>query len=163
MSNNLRMQRVPRLAARVVATAAALVGLAAAPARADTVASAKLDSVRALPRMVVLAPAAGWPSSLLQGISLTQGQRVRLDSLRAAYAPRIDFGPTTSATGPSQPLSWGARLQLRMQQRNAIRSILTPPQRAIFDANAQRIRDRIQIRVPPRPEGVHRLLRFGLG
>jgi Spy/CpxP family protein refolding chaperone len=165
MSNTLNLKRARLRAVRAAAVAAALLAAAVAPARASSlvVGKVKRDSLRSLPAMVVLAPAAGWPSTLLQGINLSQAQRVRLDSIRSAYAPRIDFGGSTSTFGTAQPLSWGARLQLRMEQRNAIRSVLTPQQRVVFDANAQRIRDRIQLKVPPQPTGIHKYLRFGLG
>jgi hypothetical protein len=162
MARARKLERASRAAARVVTIAAAVVSLTAGR-RNDHAARATLDPVRNLPAMVVLAPSAGWPSALLQGINLSSLQRARLDSIRTAYAARINFGPPPSSTAPSAPLSWGAMLQLRMEQRNAIRAVLTPPQRAVFDANAQRIRDRIQIRVPPEPHGVRRLLRYGLG
>jgi Spy/CpxP family protein refolding chaperone len=101
-------------------------------------------------------PGSGWPTVLLAGIDLTPVQRARLESIRAAYASRVSFD--ASAPGASQ-VSWGVRLQMRVQQSNAIRSVLTPAQRSIFDANAEHAREALKARIP-KQERPSRFLRF---
>jgi Spy/CpxP family protein refolding chaperone len=104
-------------------------------------------------------PGSGWPTVLLAGIDLSAQQRARLDSIRTAYASRVTFDP--SAPGAAQ-VSWAVRLQMRAAQSNAIRSVLTPAQRQIFDGNAERAREALQARIPQKekPSRLRSILRM---
>ncbi|MDB4951356.1 MAG: hypothetical protein JWM27_4005 [Gemmatimonadetes bacterium] len=160
-------RRALRGAVRSTFAAGAVVLLTAArsaPARPHVPATA-LE----LPAVVAEDPTGtGWPTALLNGIALTPAQRQRLEVIRAAYAGKVSF--EQPAAGDAQTISWAARLQLRLDQRNAIRAVLSPQQRTIFDANAERVRDRVRIRTdevekerPSRFMRLLRMLRFSLG
>jgi hypothetical protein len=84
------------------------------------------------PTAVVVRPGAPVSSGVrdpLRGITLTDSQRTAIDSIRAAFhAQARDLGDPSPAT--AAPLR-----DLIRRQYDAIRAVLTPEQRAIFDRN----------------------------
>jgi Spy/CpxP family protein refolding chaperone len=157
----LHLPSILRTARRAVLAAAALLTLGAGHLSA---APGRYDAVKAFAAGEDT-PGSGWPSVLLAGIDLSPQQKARLDSIRMAYAPRVTFD--THASG-SNEVSWAARLQYRVQQRNAIRLVLTPQQRDVFDANAERARETLRARIPEakqppsRLQRILKMLRFGI-
>lgn len=94
---------------------------------------------------------------LLQGITLTDAQRTRVDSLMTASRARMQAmrgmtqggGSDANPAGPPRPDSAtrAARRQEMEAQRTALRNILTPDQQKTFDANVARMRDMMQQRM----------------
>ena len=70
---------------------------------------------------------------LLNGITLTAQQQTAVDSIQAAYRPRMRA--LFSAGGPPDSSSRAQMMQLRNNQDKDIRAVLTPDQQKIFDKN----------------------------
>ena len=71
---------------------------------------------------------------LFRGITLTTAQRARVDSIEAAYQPRM-----RALFTPGQRPDSATRVrmgELRQAEHRDLRAVLTPDQRRIFDKNA---------------------------
>ncbi len=71
--------------------------------------------------------------ALLNGITLTAPQQASIDSIQAAYRPRMRALFTPGA--PPDSASRAAMATLRTSQDKDIRAVLTPDQQKIFDKN----------------------------
>ena len=77
---------------------------------------------------------------LFEGITLTADQQARIDTVTATYGTRIDSArrEMMAARQSGQPVG-AERMQamraLQVEQRDALRTVLTAEQRARFDAN----------------------------
>lgn len=91
---------------------------------------------------------------LFEGITLTDVQRTKLDSLQAANRARMmERRGQMQPQGDARPDS-AARAQRRQEmmreqesQRTTIRTMLTPDQQKTFDANVARMREQMQQRM----------------
>jgi Spy/CpxP family protein refolding chaperone len=103
---------------------------------------------------------------MFNGIELTQAQREQMQAVHAKYRPQFESiresikpdleaaraarqrGDTAAArTAFERTTSARDRAQaLHEQQRNEIRALLTPEQRTTFDANAQKVKERMEKR-----------------
>ena len=142
------MHRTTSWGARAALAALALAGAAACaskkPASADTPAVVTRD------RGPDRGPG-GRQMALFEGITLTTAQRASIDSIRAAYRDRM--GPPPGDRRPDDGPPPGDRAERRQQmrqmmdeQRAAIRNVLTPEQQRIFDANVEKMRQRMEER-----------------
>ena len=93
---------------------------------------------------------------LMQGITLSDAQRTRVDSLMTASRARMQAmrgmtqgGGSDASPGGPRPDSAtrAARRQEMEAQRTALRNILTPDQQKTFDANVARMREMMQQRM----------------
>ena len=98
---------------------------------------------------------------LFEGITLTDAQRVKFDSLQAANRARMEARRAQmqgQGGGAPDSATRAQRRQEMMQeqesQRTAIRAMLTSDQQKTFDANVARMREQMQQRMGqggPRP------------
>lgn len=109
---------------------------------------------------------------MFRGIELTQAQREQMQAVHAKYRPQFESiresikpdleaaraarqrGDTAAARTAFERTK-SAREQakaLHEQERNEVRAVLTPEQRTTFDANAQRMKERMEKR-GDRPRG----------
>ena len=98
---------------------------------------------------------------LMDGITLTDAQKVKVDSMQAANRARMEArrSQMQSQGGPPDSATRATRRQEMMQeqetQRAAIRAMLTPDQQTRFDANVAHVREQMQQRMgqggPGRP------------
>ncbi|HEY6224488.1 MAG TPA: hypothetical protein VIW26_11935, partial [Gemmatimonadales bacterium] len=82
---------------------------------------------------------------LLQGITLTAGQKSKVDSITARY--RAQMPPFT----PGAPPDSATRAKMRTlfgNQDEEIRALLTPDQQKVWDQNVVEMRNRMQQRAP---------------
>jgi Spy/CpxP family protein refolding chaperone len=82
---------------------------------------------------------------LLQGITLTADQQVKVDSITAKY--RAQMPPFT----PGAPPDSATRAKMRTlfgNQDEEIRALLTPDQQKVWDQNVTEMRNRMQQRAP---------------
>jgi Spy/CpxP family protein refolding chaperone len=110
---------------------------------------------------------------MFRGIELTQAQREQMQVVHAKYRPQFESiresmkpdleaaraarrsGDTAAArTAFERTKSAREKAQaLHEQQRNEVRALLTPEQRTTFDANAQKMKERMEKRGPGRKRG----------
>ncbi|MGQ0712792.1 MAG: Spy/CpxP family protein refolding chaperone [Gemmatimonadaceae bacterium] len=103
---------------------------------------------------------------MFRGIELTQAQRDQMQAIHAKYRPQLETiresmkpdltaarearqrGDTVAARAAfERTAATRERAKaLHEQQRNEIRALLTPEQRTTFDANAQRMKERMEKR-----------------
>ena len=91
----------------------------------------------------------GGMQMLLEGITLTDAQRAKLDSMQTANRARMQA--MRAQGGQGAPMDSAARAQRRQEmeaQRNALRAMLTPDQQKTFDANVARMEQMRQQRAP---------------
>ena len=82
---------------------------------------------------------------LLQGITLTAEQQVKVDSITAKY--RAQLPPFTPGAQPDS----ATRAKMRTlfgNQDEEIRALLTPDQQKVWDQNVTAMRNRMQQRAP---------------
>lgn len=87
---------------------------------------------------------------LLEGISLTDAQRVKFDSLQTANRARMRAMREQMGGQMGGPPDSATRAQRRQEmeaQGDAMRAMLTPDQQKTFDANVARMRERMQQRM----------------
>ena len=65
---------------------------------------------------------------LFEGITLTDAQRKSIDSLQAAFREKAQAAPQEE------------RRNVMMQQRDAVRGLLTDEQKKVYDANVEKMR-----------------------
>lgn len=95
---------------------------------------------------------------LFQGITLSDAQRTRVDSVLAAYAARrrVPGAGGAAMAGPPDTATIAARRQAMQEERASIRSVLTADQQQTFDANVAQLEARMRERMgggagrPPR-------------
>ena len=103
---------------------------------------------------------------IFRGIELTQAQREQVQAVHAKYRPQFesiresikpDLEAARSARQRGDTVAARAAFErtksardkaqaLHEQQRNEIRALLTPEQRTTFDANAEKMKDRLEKR-----------------
>ncbi len=113
---------------------------------------------------------------MFRGIELTQAQREQIQAVHAKYRPQFESiresvkpdleaaraarksGDTAAArTAFERTKSARDRAKaLHEQQRNEIRALLTPEQRTTFDANAQKVKERMERQADKRGDGPRR-------
>jgi Spy/CpxP family protein refolding chaperone len=75
---------------------------------------------------------------LLRGIELTAAQKARIDSIQSRH-DSVRAAVQSSSTSSAETVM---RMMPHMQQqRTAIRSVLTPPQQAVYDSNVTELRE----------------------
>lgn len=133
-----------RITRRGTTLAAAALMAVASAACASTKKPAQEDSQAARPDVAQQGPGGGDRGGrgggpgrmfdrLFEGITLSDAQRAKVDSIRASYRDRMMAARD----------SGGDRSRMRQmmdEQRTAIRAALTPEQQATFDANWERMR-----------------------
>ena len=72
--------------------------------------------------------------ALLAGITLTAQQQAAVDSIQAAYTPRMR-ALFTPGGPPADSASRARMAELRSNQDKDVRAVLTPDQQKIFDKN----------------------------
>jgi Spy/CpxP family protein refolding chaperone len=84
---------------------------------------------------------------LFEGITLTDAQQTKVDSISAKYrAERQKMMPTGMGGGPPDE-SMRAKMTEMMNKQNAeIRAVLTPEQQKTFDANVEKRKQMMQQR-----------------
>jgi Spy/CpxP family protein refolding chaperone len=85
-------------------------------------------------------------TTLLEGITLTDAQKAKIDSISAKY--RAEMPAFTPGTRPDSA-TMARRRELMQQETAEIRSVLTPEQQKVFDENVARMRERMQRRGGP--------------
>jgi len=83
---------------------------------------------------------------LLNGITLTDAQKAKIDSIQKAYQAKM---PAFTPGQMPDSASRAQRMELMRQQDMDIRSVLTTDQQAIWDKNVADL----QARMPRRPPG----------
>ena len=88
---------------------------------------------------------------LLQGITLTDAQRAKFDSMQTANRARMQAmrAQMQQGGGPPDSATRAQRMQEAEAQRSAVRNMLTPDQQKTFDANVARMREQMQQRMGP--------------
>ncbi len=81
---------------------------------------------------------------LLTGITLTDAQKAKVDSIQKAFQGRM---PAFTPGQPPDSAARAQRFELMRQQDMAIRSVLTTEQQAVWDKNVADMRSRM----PRRP------------
>jgi Spy/CpxP family protein refolding chaperone len=82
---------------------------------------------------------------LLQGITLTAPQQVKVDSITAKYRAQM---PAFTPGSPPDSATRGKMRALFGNQDEEIRAVLTPDQRKVWDQNVTEMRNRMQQRSP---------------
>jgi Spy/CpxP family protein refolding chaperone len=90
---------------------------------------------------------------LLRGITLTDGQRRRIDEISARYRAQTDSMRADDTVERREMIR--RMMGVRQRRNDEVRAVLTSEQQAIFDRNVeemrQRMRDRPEGRMGPRP------------
>jgi len=73
-------------------------------------------------------------AALLNGITLTAQQQVRIDSIQAAFRTQL---PAFTPGQPPDSAAMQQRRELMTRQDSTVRAVLTPEQQAIWDRNLQ--------------------------
>jgi periplasmic protein CpxP/Spy len=119
-------------------TAAALIAGSAAVAHAQSAQSATpqgAEQGRRGGRMIEM---------LFKGITLTESQRTRVDSIAAAYRGQMPaFTPGT----PPSDADRAKRRELMQKEQADLRALLTADQQKTFDANVAEMRNNMQRRM----------------
>ena len=75
--------------------------------------------------------------ALMQGITLTDAQKVKVDSIVTAYRAQM---PAFTPGQPPDSAARAKRMEVMQQQTTAIRAVLTPEQQTTFDKNVETMR-----------------------
>ena len=82
---------------------------------------------------------------LFEGITLTDAQQVKVDSIRAKYsAERQKLMPNGMAGGPPDDATRAKMTAMMDKQYAEIRAILTADQQKVFDANVEKRKQMMQ-------------------
>ena len=84
---------------------------------------------------------------LMQGITLTDAQKVSVDSIGQAF--RAQMPPMQQGTPPDSATR-AKRMEVAQKQYAAVRTVLTPEQQKVFDKNLADMRASMRDR--PRPQ-----------
>jgi Spy/CpxP family protein refolding chaperone len=74
----------------------------------------------------------------LRGIELTAAQKARIDSIQSRHDSVRAAVQSSSTSSAETVMRMMPHVQ---QQRTAIRSVLTPPQQAVYDSNVTELRE----------------------
>jgi Spy/CpxP family protein refolding chaperone len=84
----------------------------------------------------------GMGGMILEGITLTDGQKAQQKVIREKYAPQMmKLRKTAETTGT--PVDQAKMAEIRTAQMAELRAILTSDQQVIFDRNAARLKARM--------------------
>ncbi len=84
----------------------------------------------------------GMGGRILEGITLTDAQKVQQKAIREKYAPQLEsLRKTAQVTGT--PMDQNKLREIQSAQIAEIRTILTPEQQVIFDKNVAEMRARM--------------------
>ncbi|MDQ3674613.1 MAG: hypothetical protein M3365_09585 [Gemmatimonadota bacterium] len=84
---------------------------------------------------------AGMGGMILQGITLTEAQKIQQKAIREKYAPQMMQVRRTSQT-TGTPMDQAKLTEIRTAQLSELRAILTAEQQVIFDRNAAEMQAR---------------------
>jgi len=74
---------------------------------------------------------------LMQGITLTDAQKVTVDSIAGSYRSQM---PAFTPGQPPDSAARAKRMEVMGKQQAAIRNVLTPEQQKVFDKNIEDMR-----------------------
>ena len=131
MIRTSRSPRALRVLARAAALTAAVVALTAASA---ATASAQGGGQGGQGRGVQ-------QSMLWEGITLTDAQKTKVDSVGAAFREKMMALPRPAEGQRPDSAMMATRRKLTEEQRAAMRSLLTADQQKAFDANIEKMRN----------------------
>jgi Spy/CpxP family protein refolding chaperone len=77
---------------------------------------------------------------LLKDITLTDAQKVKVDSIQAKYAKEM---PPRTPGEPPSPEAMAKRREVMGKQQEEIRAILTADQQTVFDKNVAEMKERM--------------------
>lgn len=80
---------------------------------------------------------------LFEGITLTDAQKAKVDSIRAASRERM-MAERGNAGGPPDSATMAARRERMQAERAALRAVLTADQQATFDKNVLAMEERMR-------------------
>lgn len=83
---------------------------------------------------------------LMQGITLTDAQKAKVDSIGTAYRAQM---PAFNRDAPPDSAARAKRMELMQKQYSDIRAVLDAEQQKVFDKNLEEMRSRMGQR--PRP------------
>jgi Spy/CpxP family protein refolding chaperone len=82
---------------------------------------------------------------LFEGITLTDAQKTKVDSIRADYrAKAMAERGNAGAGNPPDSATMAARRERMQAERTALRAVLTGEQQATFDKNVQAMEERMR-------------------
>ena len=84
---------------------------------------------------------AGMGGMILQGITLTEAQKIQQKAIREKYAPQMMQVRRTSQT-TGTPMDQAKLTEIRTAQLSELRAILTAEQQVIFDRNVAEMQGR---------------------
>ena len=124
--------------ARALARAAALVLAATTLAAAPVVLTAQ-------PPQGGAGRGAAMQNMLFEGITLTDAQKVQVDSIRAAFRAQNGQGGGQRAAGAApDSAAMAARRERMTAERTALRAVLTAEQQPVFDKNVEQMETRMR-------------------
>ena len=121
--------------ARALARAAALVLAATTLAATPVVLTAQ-------PPQGGAGRGAAMQNMLFEGITLTDAQKVQVDSIRASFRAQ-NGGQRAAGTAPDSA-AMAARRERMTAERTALRAVLTAEQQPVFDKNVQQMEARMR-------------------
>ena len=80
---------------------------------------------------------------LFEGITLTDAQKAKVDSIRAASREKM-MAERGNAGGPPDSATMAARRERMQAERTALRAVLTADQQATFDKNVLAMEERMR-------------------
>jgi Spy/CpxP family protein refolding chaperone len=83
--------------------------------------------------------------ALMQGITLTDAQKAKVDSIVTSYRTQM---PAFTPGQPPDSAARAKRMELMQQQNTAIRAVLTTEQQTTFDKNVETMRQNMGGRRP---------------
>jgi Spy/CpxP family protein refolding chaperone len=143
------VRRVLRAAVHA-ASAAALVALVAVQAHAQGQPPVTKDQPPAGGGMRGGGGGARMQQMLFEGITLTDAQKAKVDSITASYRQQMQSMPRPEPGTPPTEEQRAARQKMMQDQQAALRAVLTPEQQATFDKNVESMRSRMGGGRPPR-------------
>jgi Spy/CpxP family protein refolding chaperone len=78
---------------------------------------------------------------MFEGITLTEAQTARVDSIRASFRQKMMAMPRPAQGEQPDSSAMAARRTMTEEQRAAIRGVLTADQAKTFDANVEKMRN----------------------